>query len=227
MSIDSGPSENEQAAAPHSGDNDLTRREFVRNTAVIAASTLAMGHVLSSTAAAASSRNARNKLLPLDLAEWSYFWVGVERAEVASGTYVNGKQMYVEYWLPREVKHPYPIVLVHGGGGHRVCRSSPVPDRRRRAPVRWGRDASLRAATNTRRTSACRSRRCRSPPQRVRHRPRSNSIPPDPAATVSFERCALKLPQPCSITHVPSQRWRQQSQPYCGQTPDASNHFRR
>lgn len=135
MSIDTGPSENEQAAAPHSGDNDLTRREFVRNTAVIAASTLAMGHVLSSTAAAASSRNARNKLLPLDLAEWSYFWVGVERAEVASGTYVNGKQMYVEYWLPREVKHPYPIVLVHGGGGQGLDWIGTPDGRRGWAPM--------------------------------------------------------------------------------------------
>jgi len=54
---------------------------------------------------------------PLDIAEWSYFWVGVERAELARGTVVNGKQMYVEYQVPARVRHPYPIVLVHGGGG--------------------------------------------------------------------------------------------------------------
>ena len=53
----------------------------------------------------------------LDLAEWSYFWVGVERAPLARGTYTAGKQMYVEYWIPKAVKHPIPIVLVHGGGG--------------------------------------------------------------------------------------------------------------
>ena len=52
-----------------------------------------------------------------DLAEWSYFWVGVERAELARGTVVNGTQMYVEYWMPREVLHPFPVVMVHGGGG--------------------------------------------------------------------------------------------------------------
>jgi pimeloyl-ACP methyl ester carboxylesterase len=57
------------------------------------------------------------KQVPLDLAEWSYFWLGVERAELARGTIVNGKQMYVEYMIPRQVRHPYPIVLVHGGGG--------------------------------------------------------------------------------------------------------------
>jgi pimeloyl-ACP methyl ester carboxylesterase len=30
---------------------------------------------------------------------------------------VNGKQMYIEYQIPAKVRHPYPIVLVHGGGG--------------------------------------------------------------------------------------------------------------
>ena len=53
----------------------------------------------------------------LDVAEWSFFWVGVERAELARGPVVNGKQMYVEYQIPAQVRHPYPIVLVHGGGG--------------------------------------------------------------------------------------------------------------
>ena len=36
---------------------------------------------------------------PLDIAEWSYFWVGVERADLARGTVVSGKQMYVEYQI--------------------------------------------------------------------------------------------------------------------------------
>ena len=26
-------------------------------------------------------------------------------------------QMYVEYWIPAQVRHPYPVVLVHGGQG--------------------------------------------------------------------------------------------------------------
>ena len=53
----------------------------------------------------------------LDVAEWSFFWVDVERAELARGPVVNGKQMYVEYQIPAQIRHPYPIVLVHGGGG--------------------------------------------------------------------------------------------------------------
>src|ERR1700723_2205252 len=71
-------------------DNELTRRDFA-------------------TTAAADA--------PLDIAEWSFFWVGVERAETPRGTVINGKQMYVEYQIPARVRHPYPIVLVHGGGG--------------------------------------------------------------------------------------------------------------
>src|SRR5213596_1315293 len=60
-------------------------------------------------------RNAAERAL--DLAEWSYFWVGVEQAHLARGTVVNGKQMYVEYWIPAQARHPYAMVLVHGGGG--------------------------------------------------------------------------------------------------------------
>jgi pimeloyl-ACP methyl ester carboxylesterase len=52
-----------------------------------------------------------------DIAEWSYFWYGVEHAKLARGTMCNGMQMYVEHWIPREVRHPYPVVLIHGGYG--------------------------------------------------------------------------------------------------------------
>ena len=67
--------------------------------------------------AAAAQTGAAAALAPLDLAEWSYFFVGVERAELARGSFVNGKQMYVESFIPAQVRHPYPMVLVHGGGG--------------------------------------------------------------------------------------------------------------
>lgn len=51
----------------------------------------------------------------LDIAEWSYHFYGVEHALLARGTVCNGMQMYVEHWTPTEVRHPYPIVLIHGG----------------------------------------------------------------------------------------------------------------
>src|SRR5579862_1801569 len=53
----------------------------------------------------------------LDIAEWSYLFYGVEHALLARGTVCNGMQMYVEHWIPKQVRHPYPIVLIHGGYG--------------------------------------------------------------------------------------------------------------
>lgn len=53
----------------------------------------------------------------LEIAEWSYKFYGVEHALLARGTVCNGMQMYVEHWIPAEVRHPYPVVLIHGGYG--------------------------------------------------------------------------------------------------------------
>jgi pimeloyl-ACP methyl ester carboxylesterase len=57
------------------------------------------------------------KTLPLDVAEWSFMWVNVKRADIARGSFIGGQQMYVEYMVPARVRKPLPIVLVHGGGG--------------------------------------------------------------------------------------------------------------
>jgi pimeloyl-ACP methyl ester carboxylesterase len=51
----------------------------------------------------------------LDIAEWSYRWMGVEHATLARGTVCNGMQIYVEHWIPAQVRHPWPVVLIHGG----------------------------------------------------------------------------------------------------------------
>src|ERR1700680_274401 len=53
----------------------------------------------------------------LDIAEWTYYWYGVEHVTLARGTVCNGMQMYVEHWIPAQVRHPYPVVLIHGGYG--------------------------------------------------------------------------------------------------------------
>src|SRR5215471_13607867 len=45
-----------------------------------------------------------------------FFWVGIEKTQHPAGTTVRGT-MYVEWEAPAEERRPFPIVLVHGGGG--------------------------------------------------------------------------------------------------------------
>jgi pimeloyl-ACP methyl ester carboxylesterase len=52
---------------------------------------------------------------PLVLAKEGYFYVGGTRLRRGPGT-VHIDQMFVEYQIPAERKHPFPLVLVHGGG---------------------------------------------------------------------------------------------------------------
>ena len=86
---------------------------------VAGAAASALGPLLGSPAvASAQAASAAGPMtLSLDVAEWSYMWVNVKRAEMARGHFINGQQMYVEYMVPSQVTKPYPVVLVHGGGG--------------------------------------------------------------------------------------------------------------
>jgi pimeloyl-ACP methyl ester carboxylesterase len=45
-----------------------------------------------------------------------FFWVGIEHAPHPAGTVARGP-MFVQWESPAEVRRPYPIVLIHGGGG--------------------------------------------------------------------------------------------------------------
>jgi pimeloyl-ACP methyl ester carboxylesterase len=51
---------------------------------------------------------------PLVIAEQGKFRVGGRQVEVPGGT-VIADTMYVEYQVPAERKHPYPLVFIHGG----------------------------------------------------------------------------------------------------------------
>jgi pimeloyl-ACP methyl ester carboxylesterase len=53
---------------------------------------------------------------PLSIAGQGCFWVNVERKPTPQGTLASG-QMFVQYQIPAEQRHPYPVVMVHGGGG--------------------------------------------------------------------------------------------------------------
>jgi pimeloyl-ACP methyl ester carboxylesterase len=101
----------------------ISRRDFMgRATAlgVAGAAAAALGPLAAGVGEAAGLAQraaAGTTAIPLDLAEWSYMWVNVRRADTARGQFVGGQQMYVEYMIPAQVKHPFPVVLVHGGGG--------------------------------------------------------------------------------------------------------------
>ncbi|TIX51574.1 alpha/beta hydrolase [Alteraurantiacibacter aquimixticola] len=54
---------------------------------------------------------------PLELAAQGFFWTGGELVDhPAAGKAMRGQQ-YVEYWIPAELKHETPVVMIHGGGG--------------------------------------------------------------------------------------------------------------
>ncbi len=52
----------------------------------------------------------------LALAAQGFFWVGGEQCDTAAGPALRAP-MYVEYWIPQELRHPWPLVMIHGGGG--------------------------------------------------------------------------------------------------------------
>jgi pimeloyl-ACP methyl ester carboxylesterase len=51
---------------------------------------------------------------PLVIAKQGYFFVGGKIDRSIEGAPMVG-QMYVEYQIPQEQKHPYPVVMIHGG----------------------------------------------------------------------------------------------------------------
>ena len=54
---------------------------------------------------------------PLELAAQGFFWTGGELIDhPAAGKAMRGQQ-YVEYWIPQDLRHALPIVMIHGGGG--------------------------------------------------------------------------------------------------------------
>jgi len=60
--------------------------------------------------------HAAGKANPLTLAAHGYFWTGIEQVDTSAGRTLRG-QTYVEYFIPQDLRHPVPIVMVHGGGG--------------------------------------------------------------------------------------------------------------
>jgi pimeloyl-ACP methyl ester carboxylesterase len=98
-------------------ENGITRRDFVQGAAGLGTATTLLSGLTGAAAFAADGGGKATKKSTVAIAEWSYFWLGVKRAGLARGTVASGAQMYVEYQVPAQLRHPYPVVLVHGGGG--------------------------------------------------------------------------------------------------------------
>ena len=52
---------------------------------------------------------------PLEIADQGCFFAGGRYAESGDGRAMLG-QMYVQYQVPRNQRHPHPLVMIHGGG---------------------------------------------------------------------------------------------------------------
>lgn len=65
---------------------------------------------------------------PLIIAEQGHFWTGIQSLSTDSGTIAIGA-MSVQYQIPHELKSPFPIVFIHGGGGQ-GCEFFSTPDGR-------------------------------------------------------------------------------------------------
>jgi pimeloyl-ACP methyl ester carboxylesterase len=72
--------------------------------------------VNSESAASAVDAHPNKESTALKLADQGCFWVGVRRKPMPYGTIALG-QMYVQYMIPAVKRYPYPVVMVHGGGG--------------------------------------------------------------------------------------------------------------
>jgi len=51
----------------------------------------------------------------LAIAEQGYFFVGGNYTKTKDGQIMVG-QMHVQYQIPQDRRHPYPVVMWHGGG---------------------------------------------------------------------------------------------------------------
>jgi pimeloyl-ACP methyl ester carboxylesterase len=106
---------NGDAARPAT-EYSLNRRELMHTAAaLLTTGVMARDGIAGGLAGSAEGQGQAAK--PLDIAAYSWAWVGVQRISLPRGTTVDGGHLYVEYQIPAQVKHPYPVVLIHGGHG--------------------------------------------------------------------------------------------------------------
>jgi hypothetical protein len=90
------------------------------------ASTLAIGLFAGAPAALATGNGHHHGSKPIVLKEQGSFYAGGEIFEIPSRIatpgadpepgFISINHVYVQYQIPQDQKHPYPIIMVHGGG---------------------------------------------------------------------------------------------------------------
>lgn len=71
--------------------------------------------VLAAAVACAAVSAVAAGLPPISIAKQGVFFVGGRYSQVKAGTVMDG-QMFVQFQIPAQKKHPFPIILVHGQG---------------------------------------------------------------------------------------------------------------
>jgi pimeloyl-ACP methyl ester carboxylesterase len=76
---------------------------------------LVAASVFIAAACASMPAETREGGAPLAIAEQGYFYVGGRYTTTKDGQIMTG-QMFVQYQVPQNRRHPYPLVMWHGGG---------------------------------------------------------------------------------------------------------------
>jgi len=80
-------------------------------------------------AAGAAPRAAVPTFSTADIARQGHFYVGGHYAGPPGKETMDGA-MYVEVWVPKNIRHPYPVVFATGGGGQGSYNLKQTPDGR-------------------------------------------------------------------------------------------------
>jgi pimeloyl-ACP methyl ester carboxylesterase len=93
----------------------ISRRQLLRGAAALGV-TIPAWMALESLGGSVQAQSAQAAEPVLDLAEWTNGYIGMETVTLPRGELLTGKNIYVEIWTPRQLRHPYPVIMVPGGG---------------------------------------------------------------------------------------------------------------
>jgi hypothetical protein len=97
--------------------------------AVLAAGWFAANSKKTASAAASSSSSGITMFSTANIGRQGHFYVGGHYVGSPGNETMDGA-MYVEVWVPKDIRHPYPVVFVTGGGGQGAYSMMETPDGR-------------------------------------------------------------------------------------------------